>query len=292
MLNKKDLNNLEGVFMLSAVNNFGGKRKASEALGTSIDTISKYIENLEATLGVKLIYSDDRGTKLTVDGRRILKCMAKMDEALYDIYKMSGDRRKVRGEVRVAMNLGVRAYMRGSGLKEFFEKYPELSVVVVATDGDPDMRNHSFDLGICYDLAPDSNLVLICRKKILCGFFASAEYLAKHGYPKDREDMMKNHKVIIKYHSNTMTNAWKGILDEAVYKVYGSNSLWDINDVVRNGVGIGVMPLYFAEDGIVCLDNIKCPHDLYFNLVARADTKDIPKNRAVIDFYKEQLEAM
>lgn len=292
MFSKKDLSNLEGVFMLSAVDGFGGKRKAAEALGTSIDTINKYIENLEANLGLKLIYSSDRGSKLTMDGGRVIKCMTKMQDALRELYKIPGKQGIVKGEVRVAMNPGVRASMRSAKFTEFFEKYPELSVVTLTTEGDPDMRDHSYDLGICYDLSPNSNLVLICRKQIYCGFFASAEYLAKHGYPQNREDMMENHKVVVRCHDGAVSNLWKEILRDAKHKVYGSNSLWDINDVVQSGVGIGVMPLYFAEEGIVCLDNIKCNCDLYFNLVAHSDTKDLPKNRAVIDFYKEMLEAM
>lgn len=292
MLNKKDLGNLEGLFMLSAIENFGGKRRTSEALGTSIDTINKYIDNLENNLGLKLLYSNDRGSKLTVDGLKVVKSTQKMREVLYEVYSLSCKSGEIKGEVRIAMNLGVRSSLKFTKFSNFYEKYPGLSVISVIIDGDPDMRNHSYDLGIMYEVPANSDLCLIYRKKILCGYFAAADYLAQYGYPKNKEDMMQNHRMLLKCQSLTMVEAWKEVARKALRKVYCSNSMFDLNDAVRNGMGIGIMPAYFAEDGLVCLDNIKCDNELYFNLVARHSTKNLPKNRVVINLYKELLEAM
>lgn len=291
-MNKKDLNNLEGIFMLAAINNFSGKRKASEALGTSIDTINKYVDNLESSLGLKLMFSNDRGSQLTVDGHRVLEEFPKLKEALNNVYGMSIKHGEVKGEVRLAMNLGVRSSIISNKFGAFFDMYPELSVRTVLSDSDPDMRDNSYDMGICYHIPQSGDLVVICSKEIKCGYFASATYLEKFGYPRNLEDMLENHRILAKSGTSGVLKQWKDLMKKAKHLVYSSNSMFDLNDSIRNGVGIGIMPLYFAEEGIVCLDNIKCETDLHFHLIVHKDTKDVPKNRVVIDFYKDILEKM
>lgn len=65
MITKRDINSIESLLLLLAVTQHSNKRKASEALNTSVDTINKYIDNLEQDLSLKLLYSDSRGTNLT-----------------------------------------------------------------------------------------------------------------------------------------------------------------------------------------------------------------------------------
>ena len=71
MISKKDIANLESILLLRAVEQHAGKRKASEALNTSVDTINKYLDNLEQELGVKLLSTSSRGSNLTNVARRI-----------------------------------------------------------------------------------------------------------------------------------------------------------------------------------------------------------------------------
>ena len=81
MVSKKDISMLESLLFLQAIDQCSGKRKASEALSISIDTISKYIENLEEDLGVKLISSSGKGSNLTSVAQRIVEKASKIKEA-------------------------------------------------------------------------------------------------------------------------------------------------------------------------------------------------------------------
>ena len=64
MFSKKDLMNMEGIMMLHAIKKSSGKRNAAKFLNTSIDTLNKYLNNLESELGVKLVASDEKGCKI------------------------------------------------------------------------------------------------------------------------------------------------------------------------------------------------------------------------------------
>ena len=71
MLSKKDLLNLEGLFMLYAVKISDGKVMAAKNMNTSIDTLNKYLEILEHEMGSSLISVNDRRCSLTHYGEKV-----------------------------------------------------------------------------------------------------------------------------------------------------------------------------------------------------------------------------
>ena len=86
MISKKDISILESIAFLHAIEQCEGKRKASEQLCTSIDTINKYLDNLEQTLGVKLISTSSKGSSLTGVAQRIVEKAERIKEVLaYDV---------------------------------------------------------------------------------------------------------------------------------------------------------------------------------------------------------------
>lgn len=51
MITKRSLQNLSALMMLLAVDRYQSKRKVAECINTSIDTVNKYLRNLEQNLG-------------------------------------------------------------------------------------------------------------------------------------------------------------------------------------------------------------------------------------------------
>ncbi len=86
MITKRDINSIESLLLLLAVTQHSNKRKASEALNTSVDTINKYIDNLEQDLSLKLLYSDSRGTNLTENGKKILESAKQITDIIHGMY--------------------------------------------------------------------------------------------------------------------------------------------------------------------------------------------------------------
>ena len=126
MITKRDINNIESMLFLLAVTQHANKRRASEALSTSVDTINKYIDNLEHDLNLKLLYSDSRGTNLTESGEKILESAKQIKDIVRGIYSANVENKKTlkeySGQVRVAMNIGVNANLRPEAAKNFFDK--------------------------------------------------------------------------------------------------------------------------------------------------------------------------
>lgn len=97
MMGRKDLYNLESLYMLSAIAEYQGKRQAAEMLGISVDTISKYISNMELELGVKLLVSNSRGSYLTPNGHKLLEEFRKLKGVLSNVYTLKPEEETVQG---------------------------------------------------------------------------------------------------------------------------------------------------------------------------------------------------
>ena len=97
--------------------------------------------------------------------------------------------------------------------------------------------------------------------------------------------MIKNHRFITKHDSWLKTALGEERFKQARINFVSNNTLTLIK-ALENNAGIGIMPLSFALTGLVCLDNIICDLPICYRLYANKNTKDIPRVRTLINFYK------
>lgn len=198
MVNKKDISMIESLLFLQAIDQCAGKRKASESLCTSIDTINKYIEYLEDELGVKLISTNGRGSNLTNIAQRIVAKVDSIKEVLDDIKNIKLENREIKGEVRVCISLGYASYMVPQDLSDLFNIFPDLKINSFSATDITKINIKDFDIALSYEELNNYEISEITKKVIHCGFFASPKYLSEHGYPIDVDDLVKNHRLIMK----------------------------------------------------------------------------------------------
>lgn len=285
----KTLNSIESVFMLDAIRRYQGKKQAAKELNVSVDTMNKYIDALEQSLGVKLVSAVGTGCTLTQNGAKIADIAANIGDCLQQIYDINLKESEIRGEVRIAYDRDVRSNIYAKNLAALFKKYPGLSPKVDTFSVLPDMGDLRYDICLSYYIPKGDDLVILAERNIPCGYFASAEYLQKHPYPATFDDILRNHRIILKKNTKSRTNNIIEQVEKCGGKVCMTNSSFIINDMVSSGVGISILPISFAreDNNLVCLDNIKCDVYKTIYLLGQKTTKDIPKIRVVIDYYKE-----
>jgi len=291
MITKREISILESVLFLHAIEQCEGKRKASEALNTSIDTINKYIDNLEHDLGVKLVATNVKGSNLTVIARKIVDKTYKIKEILDEIQNIRLENREIKGEVRVFVALGYASYMVPQDLSDLFDTFPELSINSCTASDPSSIKMKDIDIAVTYEPIDDYDAVLIAEKEVHCGFFASSQYLAKKGYPTSLEDLVQNHRLITKQDSLLKKVMGDELFNKAKVCFKSNNTLALIN-ALENNTGVGVLPLSFALQGLVCLDNIICDSPIHYYLFANRHTKDLPRVRTLINFYKDIMDKM
>ena len=288
MIGKKDLSVLESVLFLHAIEQCAGKRRASEALATSVDTINKYIDNLEQDIGVKLISSDTKGCHLTKEAQKIVEKSSKIKDILEDIYNIRLENQEIKGEVRVFMALGYASYLAPQDYSDLFDVFPELTISSFTAADASSINFKDFDIVVTFNELDSHDVVLLSEKEVYCGFFASPKYLADKGYPENIDDLIDKHRLITRYDS-----LLKKFVGEERFRrakiCFKSNNVLSLINAIENSAGIGIMPLSFALQGLVCLDNIVCDTPIRYRLYANKNTKDIPRVRTMINFYKDIL---
>lgn len=199
MFSKRDLMNMEGIMVLQAIKDNAGKRNAAKRLNTSVDTLNKYLMNLEAELGVPLVASDERGCTLTEFGEKVLEVTVDIKRSLQQAYSVVDTARTVKGEVRIAYDNNLRCNLYNKTLGEALAKYPDMSVHVDMLNMVPDLSHLSYDIYLGYDIPKGKDLVVLASKEVECGYFASFDYIQQNSFPKDIDDLAKNHRLIFKH---------------------------------------------------------------------------------------------
>ena len=120
MIRKKNFISIQALFILAAIDKYGGKRKVSEILGVSIDTINKYISILEEELGYGLLINSARGSQLTLHGKELIRHANIMEDIFNNIYKNEHTDKDLKGDVLVSMPLSVFTNLLPESISDFF----------------------------------------------------------------------------------------------------------------------------------------------------------------------------
>jgi len=293
MMKKQNFMSLQALLILSAIDKSGGKRKVSEILGLSIDTINKYVSILEKEVGYELLINNGKGAQLTHRGKELIKHAQAIEDEFNRVYYDEIYDKDLRGDVVVSMPLSVSTNLLPECIGDFFAQYPDINLVTMTFIDNSDFSNMVSDIGLTFLPPQNNDVVVVYSRKVECGYFASPAYLAKHGYPKDFDDMLENHWIITRVQLQDFIHEWKDIVKKSKHTRCVTNSTYAATEIVRCGGGIAVMPLrYSREEGFVCLNNFKCDKSPTIYLVVKKKSKDTPRVRAVIDFYKDLMDKM
>lgn len=289
--------NVEGLMILSSIKRTAQKNNAAKNLNTSVDTLNKYLENLETELGTKLVSTSGRGCFLTRDGEKLAELSEQLKSFLQQIYSVtsvSTAPQEISGEIRIAYDRNVRSNISSWEIQDFYDNYPFLSVIIDTYDGTPDISKLGYDIGLSYSVPTGNDIVIIASKETPFGFFASANYLASHPYPQSEEDLLENHRLIMKKDSKAFFKNFDRYAQRAKKGLCLTNSTVVVNELTINNCGVAIMPLNFTKyrHNLVCLDNLTCPASQTVYLTSQKVIKDVPKVRIALDYYRNMLKGL
>jgi DNA-binding transcriptional LysR family regulator len=180
----------------SAVVDAGSFVKAAEALGLPKAAMSRYVADLEARLGVRLLHRTTRRLSLTEEGEvfyaRAKELLAGVDEAEAEITSRSG---APGGLLRINAPLTFGILHLAPLWGVFRSQYPMVSLDITLADRMVDLVDEGYDVAIRIATLPSSTLVskrLATTRMVLC---ASPHYLAVHGEPVQPAELA-SHAVI------------------------------------------------------------------------------------------------
>lgn len=239
----------------TAVVEKGGFTGAARSLGVSKSAVSKHVSSLEGRLGVQLLTRTTRRVNPTEVGmlyyeraRSILSSAAEADQM---VTAMQED---PRGVLRIAASSDFGARILAPVLEGFLQRYGEVAVEVVLTDGYVEMQAEGYDVMIRVGEAPGG--ILRARKltDLRLHLVAAPDYLDRRGRPERIEDLA-DHELM---HA-TFGNAgpvWSLQSETGEIRVVRARGRFAINDgmavaaAAERGLGIAFLPDFLVADAL------------------------------------------
>lgn len=175
-----------------AVIDTGSFSAAGRLLDLSPSAVARAIDRIEARLGVRLLLRSTRTLALTAEGQSYLQAARRILADLDDAEQQIADQGAPRGRLRVSAALAHGRLCVVPLLGEFVASYPHILVDIALTDTLVDVAAGQADVAIRFGPLPDSTLTARKLGETRRVIVASPEYLAKHGRPREPEDLHRH----------------------------------------------------------------------------------------------------
>lgn len=175
---------------------------ATAVLEMSKPAVSRYLGELEARLGVRLLHRTTRKLSLTAEGEvfyaRCQELLNGLNEAEAEITSRSGEATgTIRINAPVSFGISHLAFLWG----DFRARYPKVSLDLTLSDRVVDLVEEGYDLAIRIARMPSSSLIsrkLASTRMVLC---ASPTYLTRAGALKHPADLARHAVLAYSYWS-------------------------------------------------------------------------------------------
>lgn len=236
----------------------GSFSAAARHWGRSKAAVSKYINALEAHLGVQLLQRTTRSLSLTEAGRAYReRCAAVLGEIQTLEASLREDIAAPRGPLRVTAPPGFASHYLDVMTKDFLERFPEVTIDLDLTHRIVDLVEENIDVAIRVTDPRDSSLVArrIAPAPIVA--VAAPSYLRGRGTPANPTDL-RDHDCLVDTNFRDQQR-WRfrtGDNDKAKTETITVAGPLRVNhpDAVRemaeSGLGIGLVPRFVASDAL------------------------------------------
>lgn len=227
----------------------GSLSAAGRDLGLSQPNVSRYVAALEDHLQTRLLHRSTRKLVLTPEGERYYAEVRRILDAVTESESSVRDDVEPSGLLRVACPTTLTHAFVLPQVPAFLERYPRLELDLQMSDRYVNLVDEGVELAIRIGHLEDSAL----RARRI-GLFervcvASNGYIAKHGIPRDPDDLRDHHCVIFTLLSSGSTWRFRNA-EVPVSGRFRVNSPEAVREAVTAGLGIGHGPQWLFEAGL------------------------------------------
>jgi len=245
--------------LLLAVAQFGSITRAASALGVSQPTVSRRVERLEGSIGVRLLDRSQAGAVLTPEGQRIVEELNVAHGAILRAIQSVGSTATRLDEVKFVTTDGLASYWLPRFLPHFLNAHRDIEFRLYTTsDSRDEQKGRNFDLSIHFIQPTDPNLMTVRLGTLHFVPYASPAYLSEHGTPCTAEELGQHRLldyILYIIDKGTWMTRLPALVGEARAQLF-TNSSAALCESVRHGTGIALLPTYISvfEQGLVPLD--------------------------------------
>jgi DNA-binding transcriptional LysR family regulator len=287
-----------GMRVFTAVVDAGSFAAAAEKLQLSRGMATRYVAQLEAHLGLRLLHRTTRKLSLTEAGsgyyQRALQILAMVEEAESSAAREAS---VPRGTLRIATSVVLGSRHLDRLLAEYLRRYPGVEIDLALNDRVVDLVEEGFDLALrmAKQVAPGLIARRLARVPILA--CAGPHYLKKHGTPRSPEELAGHNCLVQPYSSSQGRWHFRRKGAERTVRVAG-NLRSNNGDVLVNaaidGLGVILEPAFLVSEALRQKRLVRVLPDWdadEFTLFAVYPNRKFlpPKVRSLIDFLAERF---
>lgn len=191
------MDRLEAMAMLVSSVEEGSLSAAARKLRIPVATLTRNVNDLESTVGTKLLVRTTRKLLLTDAGvdyvaaaRRILEQVDEQER------RAAGEFTNPRGELVVTTPVQVARLKVLPVINQFLTQFPEIRIQLLQSDRNIDLVDSHADVAIRIGRLGDSSLVATRVGLLRVVVVASPQLLKKHGVPREPEDLRGYPRVV------------------------------------------------------------------------------------------------
>lgn len=218
--------------------------KAADALQLHRPAVTRAIQQIEADLGVKLLHRTTRSLSLTAEGEVFYQRARLLLLEVSDLMASFSPTQPPRGRLRIDAPLALTHGILVPALADFQSLYPEIEMVLTASDRKADLVAEGIDCAIRLGELDDSSFISRRLGRVRMATCAAPSYLEKYGTPLTPDDLI-HHKAVnfFSEHSREVM-AWNFVVDgETVARRPASSMLVNNSDVLLSCglAGLGML---------------------------------------------------
>jgi DNA-binding transcriptional LysR family regulator len=291
------MDRLKQIESFAAVALVGSLTAAANAEGVAPAVIGRRIDALEERLGVKLLLRTTRRITLTHEGSAFLEdCQRILAELATAEASVTEGGVKASGHLRITAPAGFGRRHVAPLVPRFLGLHPDVSVSLNLSDRVVDIVNEGFDCAVRVGDLPDSSLVSVrlADNRRMC--VANADYLKRHGTPKQPADLAK-HRCLLLSSDASQPRGWAFTVEGKVVHMRPAGTLdcsdgQVLHDWCVQGLGIAWRSTWEVADEvsdgrlIVVLEDYAAPPNGIYAVFPQR--KHLPlRVRLWIDFLKQ-----
>ncbi|NWA24418.1 LysR family transcriptional regulator [Pseudomonas gingeri] len=236
---------LQSMRVFARLAELGSFTKAAESLQIGRPQVTRAIQELEASLGVRLFQRTTRKVTLTAEGERfyarVVDILGSISTATA-MFERSGV--TLGGRLRIDIPTAFAQVEFMESLKAFTTHFPAIDLILGVTDRTVDLVGEGIDCALRIGDLPDSTLVarpVGMAKMVTC---AAPKYLNQHGEPDTLEDLEAHRGVNFLSGHTHRTLPWHFSVDgqDSPYISQSAVAVSESNAYVQCGVaGFGIL---------------------------------------------------
>ena len=229
--------------------------RAAEKMGLSTTAVSRHVSDLEHHLNTRLLQRTTRTLHLTEGGGRYYeRCQQILGDLQDAEMELDQDSLQPSGVLRISVSIPFGSRHFAPLIPLFCERFPQVSVEVVATDRKLDLVEDGIDLALRISRELDGSLVARRLADIHTMICAAPSYLERAGTPQTPGDLA-NHTCLV-YTAIQDASDWQfscpdGNLSQVrVHSAFQADNGDFLLAAAEQGMGITRQPSFMCDEAI------------------------------------------